>query len=89
MNENKETNKILQKQKQKQKTKKSFKYKNDYIEISRPYKMIMLIIQGKNKSLSSKKEKYAKKLINRGYKKYKNIVNENLLIDYIKQIILS
>ena len=74
----KRKNKIIEKQKQKQKTKKSFKYPKDYIEISRPYKMIMLVIQGNNNSLSSKKEKYAKKLI-----------NESLLIDYIKQIILS
>ena len=85
----KRKNIILEKQKEKQKKNKSFKYSKEYIEVSRPYKMIMLVIQGNKNSLSSKKKKYAKKLIDNAYKKYKNEVNESLLIDYIKQIILS
>jgi hypothetical protein len=85
----KRKNKIIEKQKVKQKEKKSFRYPKEYIEVSRPYKMIMLVIQGNKNSLTSKKEKYAKKLINNGYKKYKNIVNESILVEYIKQIILS
>ena len=85
----KRKNKILEKLKEKQSVDKSFKYPKEYIEISRPYKMIMLVIQGSQKTLSSKKEKHAKKLINAAYKKYKNEVNESLLVDYIKQIILS
>tara|TARA_Y100000592_G_scaffold69568_1_gene108258 strand:- start:8486 stop:9871 length:1386 start_codon:yes stop_codon:yes gene_type:complete len=85
----KRKNKILEKQKEKQKEKKSFRYPKKYIEVSRPYKMIMLVIQGSQKTLSPKKEKHAKKLINDAYKKYKNEVNESLLVSYIKQIILS